>query len=81
MNKTLKINSSNCFLSVNCGNNIRINGADLNKIIHNNLPELEDYTDYPIKLSVQIELLGTDELKVNAEGYEIIEKKEDEELW
>jgi hypothetical protein len=52
----------------------------IGNLIVENLPEgLQDYKDYPVKLSLQIEFFGEDDLSVTTEGYEVVKKEENNE--
>ncbi len=74
--KSLTIKSNNCLLSKKTYGGVHINDTSIGDLIEKNLPEgLEDYKDYPVKLSLQIEFFREDDLSVTTEGYEV-EKEE-----
>lgn len=69
--KTLKIKSSNCLLNKN-NYGVSINNLDINNLVLKNLPEsLENYRDYPVEFTLQVEFLGGDNLEIATEGYEV----------
>lgn len=68
--KKLNIKSESCLLEVN-DYGASINNIDLGKLVRNNLPELKNYKDYPVKLDLSIEFLGDEELEITPTGYEL----------
>lgn len=75
--KSLLIKSENCLLSKN-SYDINLNGKEIGELVKENLPaELEDYKNYPIKVTINIEFLGQEGINVVATGYEV--KKEEDE--
>ncbi|OAA93037.1 hypothetical protein [Clostridium coskatii] len=74
--KKLNIKSENCLLEVN-DYGASINSIDLGKLVRNNLPELKNYKDYPVKLNLSIEFLGDEKLEVTPTGYEIPKEAEE----
>ena len=52
--KKLNIKSESCLLRVS-DFDTKINDTGLEELVRNNLPELRNYEDYPVKLSLSIE--------------------------
>jgi hypothetical protein len=78
--KSLTIKSNNCLLNKKTYGGVSINDMSIGNLIVENLPEgLQDYKDYPVKLSLQIEFFGEDDLSVTTEGYEVVKKEENNE--
>jgi len=76
--KKLNIESGNCLLRIN-SLGVEINNTDLGKLIKSNLPELEAYREYPVKLGLSIEFLGDEEIVITPAGYELPKEVEENE--
>jgi len=75
--KKLNIKSGNCLLKVS-NYDTKINDTGLEELVRNNLPELKNYKNYPIKLNLSIEFLGEEKLEIIPTGYEIKENEDNE---
>lgn len=77
--KSLNINSESCLLRKNSINGAYINGAPIDELIGENLPEgMKEYEDYPVKINIQIEFLGEKDLNISTTGYEVEANKTEE---
>jgi len=76
--KKLSIKCDNTTLTAN-GYGVGIAGKRIEELIKGALPKgIEPFKDYPVKVNLYIEFLGSDELKIKTEGYELPEEKIEE---
>lgn len=72
--KSLVIKSNNCLLS-KTNYDVQINDKNISELILENLPkELKSYKDYLVQLSIEIEILGDEDIKIITEGYDVKEE-------
>lgn len=75
--KKLVIKSDNSCLNKGTFN-ISIDNKSIQDIITDNLPELEEYKNYSVKVNIEIEFLDKP-LTISTEGYEVVPKQESKE--
>ncbi|MFT8313209.1 MAG: hypothetical protein ABF633_03020 [Clostridium sp.] len=77
--KKLSIVSENCLLEKN-SYGVKFDGEEIDKLIQKNLPsDLQNYRDYPVKVEINIEFLGSEGLQINTNGYEVAEEESEVE--
>lgn len=77
--KKLNIKSEGCTLEVNT-HSVIVNNSDLGELVKNNLPKLETYKGYPVRLNLSIEFLGDEEFEITPTGYKHTEDESEENV-
>lgn len=68
MSKELVIKSDNCVISK--GAYVKINGEEIEDLIKNNLPDMEEFKEYRAEVLMQIRIHDTKPLEIEKMGYE-----------
>ena len=74
--KSLMIKSDGCLLEKN-SYQLKIDDEEIQNLIKKELPPLEDFKKYPIKIALSIDFLGGKGLEVETTGYKT-EKPQEE---